>query len=99
MSARSQGSAQGSGATYRSSAYTTLLPWQVRERRFRSIGLGRRGLDPDEVYAFLERVAADLTDVYAALTRSRLETMRIKAALRRWQSDQARARDAQGQQR
>lgn len=66
-----------------------LLPWQVRERQFRWTRLGRRGLDPDEVQTFLERVAGDLAAVHDALRESRLETARIKEALRRWQSEQA----------
>nr|WP_255609681.1 DivIVA domain-containing protein [Micromonospora sp. PLK6-60] len=77
------------GANYRSSAYLPLLPWQVRERRFRRTRLGRRGLDPEEVGRFLDRVAGDLAAVHEALRDSRLETARIKDALRRWQSEQA----------
>ncbi|MFC0006966.1 DivIVA domain-containing protein [Micromonospora siamensis] len=80
---------RGPGANYRSSAYLPLLPWQVRERQFRWTRLGRRGLDPDEVQTFLERVAGDLAAVHDALRESRLETARIKEALRRWQSEQA----------
>ncbi|MFG1954436.1 DivIVA domain-containing protein [Micromonospora sp. NPDC048830] len=99
MSVRNQRPAQRSGATYRSSAYTSLLPWQVRERRFRPVGLGRRGLDPDDVYAFLDRVAGDLAAVHAALAASRREAAVIKDALRRWQSEQARARQAGGPER
>ncbi|KKK05129.1 DivIVA domain-containing protein [Micromonospora sp. HK10] len=99
MMVRNQRPARGSGATYRSGAYTSLLPWQVRERRFPPVGLGRRGLDPGEVYAFLDRVAGDLAAVHAALAASRRETAVIKDALRRWQSDQSRARDARGHQR
>ncbi|MEU7800165.1 DivIVA domain-containing protein [Micromonospora arborensis] len=85
------------GATYRSGAYTSLLPWQVRERRFVPTGLGHRGLNPDDVYAFLDRVAGDMAAVYAALAESRRETARIKAGLRRWQADQAGARNERGQ--
>ncbi|WP_200210389.1 DivIVA domain-containing protein [Micromonospora coerulea] len=77
------------GATYRSHAYASLLPWQVRERRFPPARLGRRGLNPDEVYAFLDRVAADMMALYAEITKQRQETLRIKVALRRWQSEQA----------
>ncbi|MEV0805020.1 DivIVA domain-containing protein [Micromonospora sp. NPDC050200] len=98
MSVRNQRPAGGSGATYRSSAYTSLLPWQVRERRFKLVGLGRRGLEPADVYAFLDRVAGDLAGVHAALAASRRETAVIKDALRRWQSDQARARADQGRE-
>ncbi|MDM4719620.1 DivIVA domain-containing protein [Micromonospora sp. WMMA1363] len=80
---------EGGGTTYRSRAYPSLLPWQVRERRFPPARLGRRGLNPDEVYAFLDRVAVDMAAVHDALAQSRRETLRIKVALRRWQSEQA----------
>ncbi|MGC5021455.1 DivIVA domain-containing protein [Micromonospora sp. DT47] len=79
------------GSNYRSSAYVPLLPWQVRERRFRET---RRGLDPAEVQAFLDRVAGDLDAAYRALRDSRLETARIRDALRRWQSEQAQRAQA-----
>jgi DivIVA domain-containing protein len=83
-----------SGPTcYRSAAYHPLRPWQVRERRFRPTPIGRRGLDPQEVGEFLDRVAGDLAVVYDALAQSRRETDRIKDALRRWQSEQARHRN------
>ncbi|MFD2762934.1 DivIVA domain-containing protein [Micromonospora eburnea] len=99
MSVHDQRSTSASGGrTYRS-AYTGLLPWQVSERRFKPVGLGRRGLDPGEVYRFLDRVAGDLAAVHAALAASRRETAVIKDALRRWQTDQARARDARGRER
>lgn len=100
MSVRNERPGWGSGATtYRSDAYPTLLPWQVHERRFRSARLGRRGLDPAEVHAFLERVAGDLAAAYDALALSRQETVRIKDALRRWQSEQARASNEGGRRR
>ena len=84
---------------YRSATYHPLRPWQVRERRFRPTPLGRRGLDPQEVSEFLDRVAGDLAAVYDALAQSRRETDRVKDALRRWQSEQARARDERSQRR
>ncbi|MCW3818055.1 DivIVA domain-containing protein [Micromonospora sp. DR5-3] len=74
---------------YRSSTYVPLSPWQVRQRRFRPTRVGRRGLDPDEVREFLDRVADDLAAAYRALGDSRQETTRIKDALKRWQSEQA----------
>ncbi|MGA3562131.1 DivIVA domain-containing protein [Melissospora conviva] len=67
-----------------------LLPWQVRHRRFSPTRWGRRGVDPAEVDAFLQRIADDLTTMYAQLANSRDETLRIKDALRDWQSRQAR---------
>ncbi|MBQ0894227.1 DivIVA domain-containing protein [Micromonospora sp. U56] len=89
-----------SGPTcYRSAAYHPLRPWQVRERGFRPTPLGRRGLDPQEVREFLDRVAGDLAVVYDALAQSRRETDRVKDALRRWQSEQARVRNERGYDR
>ncbi|MCT2278804.1 DivIVA domain-containing protein [Micromonospora chalcea] len=74
------------GGAYRSSSYLPLRPWQVRGRSFTT---RRRGLDPAEVAAFLDRVAGDLAAAYAEVARSRDETARIKGALREWQSRQA----------
>ncbi|MEU3453216.1 DivIVA domain-containing protein [Micromonospora sp. NPDC006766] len=71
-----------------------MRPWQVRERRFRPSRFGRRGLDPQEVHEFLDRVADDLAAVYDALGTSRQETARIKDALRGWQSEQAQRANA-----
>ncbi|MCF0092931.1 DivIVA domain-containing protein [Micromonospora sp. MH99] len=96
MNARNQRPEPSGRTAYCSAPYTSLLPWQVRERRFAPVGLGRRGLNPDDVYAFLDRVAADMAAVYAALAESRLETARIKAGLRRRQADHAGARNEQG---
>ncbi|WBB90680.1 DivIVA domain-containing protein [Verrucosispora sp. WMMC514] len=79
-------------STYRSTAYSGLLPWQVRGHRFRRVWLGRRGLAPDEVYAFLDRVAGELATVQQALAESHRETARVRIALRDWQSARARAR-------
>ena len=86
MSNRSDRPGRGSGTT----AYHSLLPWQVRERRFPPARFGRRGLDPDAVYAHLGRFAGDMASLHAEITRHRQETLRIKVALRRWQSEQAR---------
>ncbi|MBM0255702.1 DivIVA domain-containing protein [Micromonospora sp. 4G55] len=83
MSVRNQRSSYGT------MPYTPLLPWQVRERRFKLVGLGRRGLEPDHVYAFLDRVAVDMAAVYAALAASRREVASAKEALRRQSSDHA----------
>ncbi len=74
------------GTEYRSSSYVPLGPWQVRGRRFST---ARRGLHPEEVATFLDRVANDLARVYAELARSQEENRRVKDALRQWQSRQA----------
>ncbi|MET8363099.1 DivIVA domain-containing protein [Micromonospora sp. NPDC005194] len=84
---------------YRSAAYDPLRPCQVREQGFRPTPFGRRGLDPQEVREFLDRVAGDLAAVYDALTQSRRETGRVKDVLRRSQSEQARARNERGYDR
>ncbi|MFI6758972.1 DivIVA domain-containing protein [Micromonospora sp. NPDC050417] len=81
----------GGGTHYRSASCPPLRPWQVRARRFRTVGwFGRGGLDPDEVQEFLDRVATDLNSLYDDLAASRDETIRVKAALRQWQSRQSR---------
>lgn len=79
--------------TCRSAAYPSLLPWQVRGRRFRRVWFGRRGLAPDDVHAFLDRVADELSNVHQSLAESHRETAHAKAVLRDWQSARARARD------
>ncbi|WBB78973.1 DivIVA domain-containing protein [Micromonospora sp. WMMD882] len=84
---------QVDAAPYRSRYCLPLLPAQIRDRRFRLTRLGRRGLDPDDVRRFLDRVALELADAHAAADRATRETVRIKEALRRWQSEQARTRD------
>lgn len=55
----------------RPTADAPLRPWQVSGARFRTTRFGRRGLDPDEVYAFLVRVAGDLAAAHLDLDRSR----------------------------
>lgn len=77
---------QPPAGAYRSMSYLPLRPWQVRNHTFTT---RRRGLDPVEVAAFLDRVAGDLAAVEAEVARSRAETARIKDALREWQSRQA----------
>ncbi|MCF0092934.1 DivIVA domain-containing protein [Micromonospora sp. MH99] len=70
-------------------AYTPLLRWQVRECRFKLVRLGRRGHEPDHVYAFLDRGAVDMTAVHSALGPSRREAASAAEALCRDQSDRA----------
>lgn len=93
MSVRNQRLGQG---RERSGAYTRLLPWQVRERRIAPVRLGRRGLDPDEVYRFLDRVAGELAAVHAALAVSRREAAVVVDALRRRQSGRSWPGGARG---
>ncbi|MEV0327454.1 DivIVA domain-containing protein [Micromonospora echinospora] len=69
-----------------SSRLVRLCPDQVRRTRFRRTGLGRRGLAEDHVYAFLRRIADELTARNAAEAGLREENARLKNALREWQS-------------
>ena len=68
-----------------------LHPDQVRRFRFRRTRLGRRGLDEDQVYAFVRAVIDDLTAREAAEASLRDENARLKRALRDWQSSVARS--------
>ena len=52
--------------------------------------LWRRGLDPEQVYGLLRRVADDLDSLTGELASARAESHRLKVALRDWQSRQAR---------
>ncbi|WDZ87939.1 DivIVA domain-containing protein [Micromonospora cathayae] len=81
------------GVPYRSRYCLPLYPAQVRDRRFRCTRLGRRGLDPEDVRRFLDRVALELAAAQEAAERARRETAQVKDALRRWQSEQARIRN------
>ncbi|MER7168303.1 DivIVA domain-containing protein [Micromonospora sp. NPDC000207] len=72
------------------SGYLPVRPWQVRWRRFRTVGWFRRGLDPGDVHEFLRQVADDLTVRYDRLDQGREETGRFRDALRTWQSEYAR---------
>ncbi|MFI9641648.1 DivIVA domain-containing protein [Micromonospora sp. NPDC051925] len=61
-----------------------LLPPHVRAVTF---GTRRwRGLDPDQVYAFLDQVADELERLHRDLTVATTEGERIRGALRRWGS-------------
>jgi hypothetical protein len=47
----------------------------------------RGGLDPDEVYAYVAALAAEVDRLGRDLTAARDENDRIRAALLRWQRD------------
>ncbi|MEU3454033.1 DivIVA domain-containing protein [Micromonospora sp. NPDC006766] len=71
--------------TYR--AAQRLLPQHVRAATF---GTRRwRGLDPDQVYAYLDRVADELERLTRDLTTATTESERIRQALRQWRSRHA----------
>ncbi|SIM81089.1 DivIVA domain-containing protein [Micromonospora cremea] len=100
MSVRSQRPAPANGDhSGRSGAYPSLLPWQVAERRFPPARFGRRGLDPDGVYAFLDRVAVDMAALHVALAESRREAARIEVMLHRCRFDHPPTGRGRGQVR
>jgi DivIVA domain-containing protein len=59
-----------------------LASHQVRAREF---GARWRGLDADEVYAFLGRVADEMARLEREVVTSRTECERLKQGLRQWQ--------------
>lgn len=52
----------------------------------------RRGLDPDEVYGYLERVADEIDELRRELRMAWTEADRVRNALREWQTEQFEAR-------
>ncbi|MFC4145759.1 DivIVA domain-containing protein [Micromonospora mangrovi] len=56
--------------------------------------VARRGYRVEDVDALLHRLTFELAERTRQLVDQRAETRRISGALRRWQSEQARARDA-----
>jgi DivIVA domain-containing protein len=45
-----------------------------------------RGYDPDQVHAYLDRVAAELDRLHRELSTATTDAERIRQALRQWQS-------------
>lgn len=72
-----------------------LHPHHVRavefERRW-------RGLDPVQVYAYLDRAADEIDRLHRELTTANTEAERIRQALRQWQSRHADRRQAAARQ-
>ena len=64
-----------------------ITPGHIRTQRFST---RRRGLDPDEVHAYLEAVAEELATLSRQLVLAMQENDRIKRALRDWQSRHGR---------
>ncbi|MEO3819299.1 DivIVA domain-containing protein [Plantactinospora sp. B24E8] len=72
--------------------YPRLDPSRIRSVRF-SRRAWRRGLDPDEVYAFLARMADEVELLRRDIRVARDDADRVKNALRNWQTRNARAVD------
>jgi DivIVA domain-containing protein len=66
---------------YRSSG--RLASYQVRARLF---GTRWRGLDPEQVYAYLGQVADELARLEREAVTSRTEAERIREGLRQWKA-------------
>ncbi|ROT31797.1 DivIVA domain-containing protein [Micromonospora sp. HM5-17] len=64
-----------------------IRPYQIRAKTF---GHRRRGLDPDEVYAYLHQVADELDRVLREESIAHTEAERIRQGLRQWQTRHAR---------
>ena len=62
------------------------LPQHVRAASFDT---RLRGLDPTQVYAYLNRLADEMERLHRELTTANTEAERIRQALRQWQSRQA----------
>ena len=71
-------------------AAPALSPQRVRAARFTRTGLGRRGLDPDEVSDFLDQVADELARRDEREAALRADADRHKKALRAWNSERTR---------
>ncbi|MFI6262174.1 DivIVA domain-containing protein [Micromonospora sp. NPDC051006] len=69
-----------------------LHPHDVRAATFDSRW---RGLDPDQVHDYLNRVADELERLHRELTTANTEAERVRQALRQWQSRHTNCRHRQ----
>ncbi|SCL40855.1 DivIVA domain-containing protein [Micromonospora pallida] len=72
-----------SGQPYGTGLPNRLTPHEVRTREFSP---RRRGVDGDEVRAFLVDVADEVADLYRRLNLLDQENERLKRVLRDWQT-------------
>ncbi|MET8310912.1 DivIVA domain-containing protein [Micromonospora sp. NPDC005173] len=66
--------------------YVTGERLQPHHARVASFDTRWRGLDPDQVRAYLNQVADELERLHRELTTANTEAERIRQALRQWQS-------------
>ena len=66
-----------------------LSPQQVRAATFTAAPRRRGGLHPDEVYAFLHRVADEMARLHRELAAATDDAIRVKTALHQWQVEHA----------
>ena len=72
--------------------YPRLTSADLRAVRFERASR-RRGIDPEQVYALLHRVADEWDLLHRDLAVARDDATRVKEALRQWQTRNARAMD------
>ncbi|MFC7548096.1 DivIVA domain-containing protein [Plantactinospora sp. GCM10030261] len=60
--------------------------YEVRRPRFRARPWRRGGLDPSEVYDFLERAADEIDLLHRELVAGQAEIERLRVALHHWQT-------------
>ncbi|MEV4754685.1 DivIVA domain-containing protein [Micromonospora sp. NPDC049559] len=61
----------------------SFTPGGIRAITF---GVRRRGLDPDEVYAYLGALADELERLHRELITARTQSERMRQGLRQWQA-------------
>ena len=57
--------------------------------------MGSGGLAPEQVYPYLDRVAAELDRLYREVAATNAQAERVRDALRAWQTEHADCRHAQ----
>ncbi|QKW12495.1 DivIVA domain-containing protein [Verrucosispora sp. NA02020] len=69
---------------------------RLQSHHVRAVDFGRRwrGLDPAQVYDYLDRVADELDRLQRQLVTANTEAERVRQALRQWQSRQTENRPA-----
>ncbi|MGS2616353.1 DivIVA domain-containing protein [Micromonospora sp. LZ34] len=66
--------------------YVTGERLKAHEVRVAAFDTCWRGLDPDQVHAYLNQLADELDRLHRELTTANIEAERIRQALRQWQS-------------
>ncbi|MGW0507566.1 DivIVA domain-containing protein [Micromonospora sp. NPDC003241] len=73
---------------------------RLQSHHVRAVDFGRRwrGLDPAQVYDYLDRVADELDRLHRQLVTANTEAERVRQALRQWQSRQTENRQSENRQ-
>ncbi|WP_326561331.1 cell division protein DivIVA [Micromonospora sp. NBC_01796] len=81
------------GRVYRSVEAPELTPDTIRRTEFPYTRVGRRGLDPEAVYAMVYRLADEMARLVTQVRSEIAENERLKANLRAWHSQHSQGRD------